>query len=147
MTQKKVSIVYWISTVLFALPLVWSAIMYLTEAPKMMATMSHLGYPVYFTKILGVAKLLGAAALLYPAMPRLKEWAYAGFTFDLIGAFVSHLSSGDTITIALVPLAFLALLMTSYWSRRALDADGSTRSALRRFGKPISHARQRGVAA
>jgi hypothetical protein len=147
MTHKKLQIVYWISTVLFALPLIWSAILYLTEAPKMMATMSHLGYPVYFTKILGVAKVLGAASLLYPAMPRLKEWAYAGFTFDLLGAFVSHLSSGDTIATALVPIAFLALLMTSYWSWRALEADGSTRSALRRFGHPAEHGQHGGVPA
>jgi hypothetical protein len=142
MTQRKLQIVYWISTVVFVLPLIWSAIQYLVEAPRMMATMSHLGYPVYFAKILGVAKCLGAAALLYPGLPRLKEWAYAGFTFDLIGAFVSHLSSGDSIVIALVPIAFLALLMVSYWSWRQLAADWADQGAVHRVGTPLAHGRR-----
>lgn len=82
----------------------------------MVDTMTHLGYPIYFLKILGTAKLLGVAALLYGRFPRLKEWAYAGFTFDLIGAFWSHLSSGDPIYVAIIPLGFLLVLAISYWS-------------------------------
>ena len=37
----------------------------------------QLGYPAYFSVILGVWKVLGAVALLVPRFPRLKEWAYA----------------------------------------------------------------------
>jgi uncharacterized membrane protein YphA (DoxX/SURF4 family) len=120
MTRKTVSIIHWVSTVVFILPLAWSAIQYLIEAPKMVETMTvHLGYPMYFLKILGVAKLLGAVALLVGRPPRLKEWAYAGFTFDLIGAFLSHLCVGDPLTTALIPVGFLALLAVSYvtWRR------------------------------
>ncbi len=120
MSRKKVLIIHWIATVAFIAPLVWSAYQYLTEAPKMVETMTaHLGYPMYFIKILGVAKLLGAAALLVNRPMRLKEWAYAGFTFDLIGAFVSHLAVGDPLTTALIPLGFLALMAVSYatWRR------------------------------
>ena len=119
MTSKTTKIVFWATTILFAVFLGWSAVMYLTEAPKMTATMTHLGYPLYFMKALGVAKLLGIAALLFgPA--RLREWAYAGFTFDLLGASVSHLSSGDGIATAAVPIAFLALLAASYVMARRL---------------------------
>jgi DoxX-like family len=121
MRVTKTRVVYWIATILFVLPLAWSAVLYFTEAPKMVETMTHLGYPLYFMKILGTAKLLGVAALLYPGFPRLKEWAYAGFTFDLIGAFCSHLASGDPIYIALVPIGFLALLAISYWCWKAPD--------------------------
>jgi uncharacterized membrane protein YphA (DoxX/SURF4 family) len=53
--------------------------------------LQRLGYPEYLLTILGIAKLLGVAALLYPGMPRLKEWAYAGFAFDLGGATISQL--------------------------------------------------------
>jgi hypothetical protein len=113
MTRKTTNLVYWAATLIFAAFLSWSAVLYLTEAPRMVATMSHLGYPMYFMKGLGVAKLLGIASLLF-GPPRLKEWAYAGFTFDLIGASVSHLSSGDGIAIASIPLAFLVLLAISY---------------------------------
>ena len=91
MSRKTVLIIHWIATVAFVVPLAWSAIQYLTEAPKMVETMTvHLGYPMYFLKFLGVAKLLGVAALLVNRQVRLKEWAYAGFTFDLIGAFASR---------------------------------------------------------
>ncbi|HWM85370.1 MAG TPA: DoxX family protein [Kofleriaceae bacterium] len=122
MTGKKtLRIVYWVATLLFAIPMTWSAIQYLIEAPKMMATMTHLGYPVYFTKILGVAKVLGVAAIVVGRFRRLKEWAYAGFTFDVVSAFLSHLASGDSIAIALVPIGFLVLLMISYVTWRRLD--------------------------
>ena len=59
--------------------------------------MAELGYPVYLMTILGVAKLLGVLALLLPGTPLLKEWAYAGFTFDLLGASVSHAFVGHSI--------------------------------------------------
>jgi uncharacterized membrane protein YphA (DoxX/SURF4 family) len=122
MTRKTSLIIHWIATVAFVVPLVWSAIQYLTGAPKMVETMTvHLGYPMYFLTILGVAKLLGAAALLAGRPVRIKEWAYAGFTFDLVGAFVSHLAVGDPLTTALIPVGFLALLLVSYatWRRPA----------------------------
>lgn len=122
MTRKTSLIIHWIATVAFVVPLVWSAIQYLTGAPKMVETMTvHLGYPMYLLTILGVAKLLGAAALLVSRPVRLKEWAYAGFTFELIGAFVSHLAVGDPLTTALIPVGFLALMLVSYatWRRAA----------------------------
>lgn len=123
MSEKTSRVAYWIVTVLFSIPLAWSAIQYLIEAPRMVQTMvGHLGYPAYFPKILGAFKLLGVAALLYPRFPRLKEWAYAGFTFDLIGAILSHLAVGDGPLIAAVPFAFLVLLVVSYVTWRRSEA-------------------------
>ena len=137
MTNKTSRVVYWVFTLLFVVPQVWSAIQYFIEAPRMMETMTHLGYPAYFPKILGVAKLLGAAALLYPAMPTLKEWAYAGFTFDVLGASASHLASGDPIYIALVPIGFLALLVVSYLSWKRLQ-HGSIRASFQHREQRVS---------
>lgn len=117
MRGKAIPIIYWASTILFAAFLAWSAVMYLTEAPRMIATMEHLGYPMYFIKGLGVAKLLGVGALLF-GRGRLKEWAYAGFAFDLIGAAVSHFSVGDGVATASIPVAFLSLLAVSYVTER-----------------------------
>jgi uncharacterized membrane protein YphA (DoxX/SURF4 family) len=119
--HRATRIVHWVTTVAFVAPMVWSAIQYFTLAPKMVATMTHLGYPLYFLKILGVAKVLGAAALLFPRAPRLKEWAYAGFTFDVIGAAISHLAVGDGAAVAAVPIGFLALLAASYVTWRKLE--------------------------
>jgi hypothetical protein len=68
------------------------------------------------------------AAILFGRLPRLKEWAYAGFTFDLIGAFWSHLKSGDPIYIAAVPLCFLGVLAVSYLSWKRLELEATKQS-------------------
>ncbi len=120
MSHRTLRIVYWVSTLLFVLPQVWSAFQMLTQAPRMAATLHHLGYPDYFMVSLGVVKLLGAAVILLGLWPDLKEWAYAGYTFDTMGAFVSHVSAGDSLGTAAVPLIFLAVQLVSYVSWRRL---------------------------
>jgi hypothetical protein len=60
--------------------------------------------------------LIGVAALLAPGMPRLKEWAYAGFTITVVSACYSHFSSGSGL-LALEPLITLAALAISYLTR------------------------------
>lgn len=108
----------------------FDAYAYLTHEPKMEGALASLGYPSYFMTILGVAKLLGVLALLVPQAPRLKEWAYAGFTFTFIGAFFSHLASGQHKE-AVMPLAALVIMAISYLlrppPRRILEAAAAVR--------------------
>jgi DoxX-like family len=118
--SKRLKHLYWIVTPLFLLGQGWAALQYLSEAPSMTQAIVALGYPIYFMKILGVAKLLGIAAIVTGVSPTLKEWAYAGFTIDVVGAFASHLSAGDSFKIALVPAAFFAVQLASYWSWKRL---------------------------
>jgi hypothetical protein len=127
MSQKSLRTTYWIVTLLFCLLQGWSALQYMMEAPRMTESITALGYPVYFMKILGTAKLLGIAAILYGRFPTLKEWAYAGFTFDTLGAAASHLANGDGALIAIVPLLFCAAQLTSYflWKRLAAQPSDS----------------------
>ena len=54
-----------------------------------------LGYPFYLIPFVGVAKVLGIIAILIPGFPGIKEWAYAGLFFDLVGATFSIYSSGE----------------------------------------------------
>ena len=117
--MKPNKIVYWTFTLLFALLLGASGITYLLGLSMYAEGMAHLGYPIYLLKFLGVAKILGAVAIVYGKYPTLKEWAYAGFAFDLLGASYSHFSSGDGPE-ALVPLAVLAVMFVSYgqWKMR-----------------------------
>ena len=61
-------------------------------------------------------KPLGAIALLFPGFPKLKEWAYAGFTFAWISAFIAHSLAKDGGE-AFAPLVLLALLVVSYMTR------------------------------
>jgi hypothetical protein len=74
----------------------------------------HLGYPMYIFKFLAVAKILGVIAILVPGNRRLKEWAYAGFTFDLIGAVYSGLAVGDPITMWIPVFVGLIFIFGSY---------------------------------
>lgn len=120
--MRALNIIFWASTGLFAAFMLMGGWMDLTYASAMQQGMEHLGYPEYFTRMLGVAKLLGAVALLTPGWPRLKEWAYAGFTFDLVGAIVSHLALGDAFSLwVAAPIASL-LLFVSYFSYRKRQA-------------------------
>ena len=117
MNARTTRIVYWTFTALFLIPQIWSALQMMSRAPRMTETITELGYPLYVMTLLGTAKLLGAAAiLLSDRWPRLKEWAYAGFTFDVIGAFVSHLAHGDSALIVSVPLLFLCAQLISYFA-------------------------------
>lgn len=104
---------YWGSTVLIALFAAFSGAMYfIAEAPAQ--TIERLGYPDYLRVLLGIGKLIGAAALVAPLPRSLKEWTYAAFTIDFVMAFISHAVVGDPISAMIMPVVALALLMTSY---------------------------------
>jgi hypothetical protein len=111
---SKLRNIYWVVTVLFLVPQAWSALQYLLESPRMTMTIMDLGYPLYFQKLLGVAKLLAVAAIITGLSLTLKEWAYAGLTFEACGAIVSHLSVHDPLWKAAIPLAFVAAQLTSF---------------------------------
>lgn len=108
---------YWIPTVLFSLAMTGSGLGALTRQPPLVEAYTHLGYPLYFMTLLGVSKLLGVATLLAPGVPRLKEWAYAGFTINMLSAAVSHVAKGDPASNAAGPLVFLGLLLASWHLR------------------------------
>jgi uncharacterized membrane protein YphA (DoxX/SURF4 family) len=95
--MKATKIIYWIFTILLVVLMLFSAIASLRTNPNGIAMMKQLGYPYNVLTLLSVAKILGVIAILVPGFPRLKEWAYAGFTFDLIGAIFASLTAGFSI--------------------------------------------------
>jgi hypothetical protein len=115
--MKAKSIGYWAATGLVAFAFGAGGVADLLGAPEVATSMAHLGYPAYVMTILGAWKLLGAAAVLAPGAPRLKEWAYAGMVFDLTGAAASHAAAGDGAAKALPPLVLTALVLAS-WALR-----------------------------
>jgi hypothetical protein len=92
--SKKIVIGFWIATALFCLQMGFTAYAQL-RLPQVAAAFTHLGFPDYFRVALSWAKLLGLVVLLAPVPARLKEWAYAGFAFELGGAIMAHLAVGD----------------------------------------------------
>lgn len=105
--MKKTNIVYWVTTILFG------GFMLSTAIPNIIIDQSsidlistQLHYPQYIIPFLGIAKLLGALGIIIPGFPRIKEWAYAGLFFDLIGATYSAIY----IEGFQLPMLFLVLI-------------------------------------
>lgn len=109
--MKKNKIIFWTATGIVAGLMAMSASMYLTMNPQITTGFKTLGYPVYFIYILAAAKLLAVVGLLQPFSLRLREWAYAGLTFTLLGATISHMA---TSTPFIGPLVFLGILGISW---------------------------------
>jgi hypothetical protein len=129
------AIAYWVTTGLVVFQLGSGGAGEVLRLPPVVEGMTHLGYPVYFCVILGVWKLLGAAEVLVPRFPRLKEWAYAGTVFDLTGAALSHFVVGDGPIKLVGPLLFAGFAVASWAlrpaSRRLHDLDAPRQSSNR----------------
>ena len=124
--MKKNKIILWTATVIIAL---WEAVMPMATwilAPEYMTIGTKaLGYPDYFVYSLAVAKIFGVIAITYSKTPNtIKEWAYAGLSFTLIFAFLSHLFVDKNIGFMLMPLAFLGILMVSYIYNKKIKTNG-----------------------
>jgi hypothetical protein len=111
-----------VSTVVFSLVMTGSGLLFLSGAPRVAESLGALGYPMYVAKLLGIAKLCGVAALWVPAPKGLREWAYAGFAFNLLGAVASHLASPGPRAHALQPAVLLVPLLLSYLFRHRASA-------------------------
>jgi uncharacterized membrane protein YphA (DoxX/SURF4 family) len=114
--MKKTRIAYWIVTILFCLLMLGSAIPDVMMHPIAVKGMhEQLGYPLFFIPFIGVAKALGVIAILIPGFPRIKEWAYAGLMFDLVGATYSIIANGQPVIDWIGMLLPLALGAGSYY--------------------------------
>jgi len=112
--MKKEKIIFWTATIIIALfEGVMPALTSQTEMAK--EGIRHLGYPEYFGNALVVFKVLGVLALVIPQIPkRVKEWAYAGFTFDFIFASISHGAVDGMNVQTIFPMFVLGILSVSY---------------------------------
>jgi uncharacterized membrane protein YphA (DoxX/SURF4 family) len=118
---KAGKIIYWIATIWLALGMVSTGLMQLMKKNGQggIDMLTHLGYPVYLLMMLGIWKILGAAAVLVPGIPIVKEWAYAGFFFIMTGAFFSHIAIGDSAVELFPSLLLLILTILSWYFRPA----------------------------
>ena len=115
MNQKTFKVIYWLLITPVALNMFFAEILFLIKKDFSVAVIEQLGYPQYFLYILGSAKILGSLALLQNWFRGPKEWAYAGYSFNLLAAAASHLFVNDAAQSILIPLITLALLLSSYW--------------------------------
>lgn len=124
--MKKNKIIFWVATTVIVL---WEGVMPLGTllfAPDMvnMGT-KPLGYPDYFAVTLIICKVLGVLAIAAPGVrAKMREWAYAGLTFSLVFAFISHACVDKNIGYMLMPLVVLAILAVSYFYSHKIRAHG-----------------------
>lgn len=117
MTRKATNIIYWMSTIIFAALMIFSASGGLQPSPQAIQIIHDgLGYPVYFIQFISVAKLLGSIVILIPGLKKIKEWAYAGLFFDLAGAVYSGIAaSGKFDPLLLTMLIWILPGVASYY--------------------------------
>jgi hypothetical protein len=89
---------YRIFTALFAAFMLLSAIPDLLSVELAKNGFAEIQLPAYLLPFLGCAKTLGVIAILLPSFKTLKEWAYAGLFFDLIGAIYCVVAGGKSIS-------------------------------------------------
>lgn len=122
--MKKSKILFWTATVILIL---WEAVMPLATLlfARQYATAGTqpLGYPDYFAYALIVCKVLGVIAIALPKIPaKLKEWAYAGLTFNLLFAAYSHALVDKNIGFIIMPLVVLGILAVAYTHKNKIYA-------------------------
>lgn len=115
MKPKTIKIIYWVLTVLFVLAMLMDGGAGIAKEKTGQEVMKHLGYPIYIMVITGVAKVLGAIAILQNRYKTLKEWAFAGFAINFIGAFASRAFVGDGIGLLIPPLIMLGVMFLLYY--------------------------------
>src|SRR5262245_1853861 len=125
----------WTITGLMAALLLMSAVPDVLQIPGALAVFRHLGYPPYLLVFLGTAKILGVVAVLLPGLPRIREWAFAGLTFDVTGALYSHLSVGDPPSAWTPAVIALVLVGGSYVAYRMRSRDLASESSERTYDR------------
>ncbi|MFL5752993.1 MAG: DoxX family protein [Bacteroidia bacterium] len=124
--MKKNRIIFWITTSILFL---WEGLMPLSTILFMpqyvTAGTKPLGYPDYFAYTLIIFKVIGATALMIPQLPgKLREWAYAGLTFNLIFAVISHAVVDKNIGFILMPVVVGIILAVSYIYSQKIQNNG-----------------------
>jgi len=115
--MKRDQIIYYVSTGLLTLLMLFSAGMYIFNNEAVQEMFISFGYPTYIIYPLAIAKLLGLFAIWNPKFNTLKEWAYAGFFFDFLLAFFAHKMIGDGEEMGAI-MAFVLVIVSYIFSKR-----------------------------
>lgn len=119
--KNRITKIYWAFTIIFFILMFMDGIGGVTKQEAGQEVMRHLGYPIYAMVIFGVAKIIGAIAILQTKYETIKEWAYAGFVINCVGAFISRASVGDTGIVLIFPLILLVITMLSYYTWKRFE--------------------------
>jgi len=118
--MKRTTIIYRILLVLFSIMMLIDGVAGMLVLDEGKKAFDQLGYPHYVMPIVGISKILGVIGLWQPNRT-LKEWAFAGFAFNFVGASASWALSGGPIAFAILPLVMLVVMMAIYWLWKKTD--------------------------
>ncbi len=118
--MKTTKIVFYASTGLFTLLMLFSTSMYIFNHEEIIKAFTSFGYPAYLIYPLATAKVLGLIAIWFFQKKNIVEWAYAGFFFNALLAFFAHYMIGDGEQMGAVMA--MVLLMTSYFFSKKINA-------------------------
>ena len=122
MQPKTIKTLYWVFTILFAGLMAFSAVGGIQPSEQTIKFLHDgMGYPVYFIQFISIAKLLGVITILIPGLKTLKEWAYAGLFFDLIGAVYSGVASAgkfDPMMLSMLIWIVPGILSYYFWKKK-----------------------------
>ena len=119
--DKRAQILYWVITLLFVVFMLFGAVSEVSQTEGAQKLLASLHYPVYLNYILGIAKIIGALVVVQWKFKTIKEWAYAGFTIDILGAAASTYFV-EGIAPAIFTAIFLVLPLLSYYFWKRVQA-------------------------
>ncbi len=117
-TDTKTQILYYGSTTLLTLIMLFSASQYFFNHEFIRGAFQHLGYPTYLIYPMAVSKILGLIAIWSRKSQFLTGLAYAGFFYNVILAFFAHIAVSDNSQ--WIAVAAIIALVPSYFSSKKL---------------------------
>ncbi len=114
MTPRILNISYWTLTVVFCALMLLSSTGGFLQDEQSRAMMAKLGYPMQLLLILSIGKVLAVVALVQQRWHTVKEWAYAGLTYDFVCAAIAWVGVGE-MGFALFMVVPQGLLVAHYW--------------------------------
>lgn len=114
MSAKTMRRVYWVATIALAVWMMGSGVAEILHNTAGALVFLRLGLPLYLMTIIGAGKLIGGIAILQWRWKTVKEWAFAGYAIDCVGASASHYFSHDAALSVVLPLILLGLMFIPY---------------------------------
>lgn len=128
--NKKLKITYWIVLLLFSFGMLSSSIPGILKSPSAIEYFCNvLKLPEYLLVFISVAKIIGLIPLYIPGYPRLKEWVYAGFAYDLIGAWYCSYRALNSLTATAPLLIFILFLFVLYYLHHRIQSSQKQNAA------------------
>lgn len=120
MNQKKLKRLYKVSLTLFCVLFIGSAILTVVDLKGSYEGFARLQFPAWILYPLSLAKVLGIVAILKSNCRTLKDFAYAGFLYDLLLALGGHIANWWDRDIFLA-LFGLIVWNATFWSDRVIS--------------------------